>query len=84
MIKIISYIMNIIHHQHRFTLLNKIKRALLIGLCVFIDDKNAGKLGPKYIPFMTSDNSASKSATAFCSYQESTMVSGMEIMSKVH
>jgi len=41
----------------------------------------AGKLGPKYIPFTPRDNNANKSATAFCSYQESTIVRGNELTS---
>ena len=32
--------------------------------------KNAGNVGPKYIPFIPNDNNANKSATAFCSYQD--------------
>jgi len=34
--KIFSYIMALIHHEHNFFLLNKAKKSLLIGLCVFI------------------------------------------------
>jgi len=34
--KIFSYVMALIHHQHNFFLLNKAKKSLLIGLCVFI------------------------------------------------
>lgn len=34
--KIFSYTMDLIHHQHNFLLLNKIKKPLLICLCVFI------------------------------------------------
>lgn len=34
--KIFSYIMALIHHKHNFILLNKAKKSLLIGLCVFI------------------------------------------------
>lgn len=48
MTKIISYIMNIIHHQHKFILLNKIKKSLLIGLCVFISVFIINKFGYYY------------------------------------
>ena len=37
--KIFSYIMALIHHEHNFFLLNKTKKSLLIGLCVFIITK---------------------------------------------
>lgn len=49
--------------------------------CNTFGDRKAGKVGPKYIPLIPSDNSANKSATAFCSYQESTMVRGNEFTS---
>ena len=34
--KIFYYIIALIHHEHNFFLLNKAKKSLLIGLCVFI------------------------------------------------
>jgi len=43
--KIFSYIMALIHHQHNFFLLNKAKKSLLIGLCVFISVFIITKLG---------------------------------------
>lgn len=49
--------------------------------CNTFGDIKAGRLGPKYMPFIPSDNNANKSATAFCSYQESTIVIGSEFTS---
>lgn len=46
-----------------------------------LGDKKAGKLGPKYIPFILRDSNTNKSVTAFCSYQESTIVRGNEFTS---
>ena len=43
--------------------------------------KNAGKDGPRYIPFTPKDNSANRSATAFCSYQDSIIESGKQFTS---
>ena len=43
--------------------------------------KNAGSVGPKYIPFIPSDNKANKSATAFCSYQDNIIDNGNPLTS---
>lgn len=44
---------------------------LLIKNCNTFGVKNAGRLGLRYIPLTPNESNAKRSATAFCSYQES-------------
>ncbi len=48
MLKLISYVMGLIHYQHKFIFLNKFKKSLLIGLCVFVCVFTINKLGYHY------------------------------------
>ena len=67
----------------------KSSSGVLIGLksnvstkyCSTLGLKKAGNVGPKQIPLIPNDNKASKSATAFCSYQERIIDKGKALTS---
>lgn len=46
--KTFSFMMVLIHHKHNFNFLNKLKKSLLIGLCVFTSVLTITKLGYFY------------------------------------